>query len=96
MTDKVSPLDSYYKFLRSVSGEVSPGFFKKAEEVVLGQWETPFEALLLELMKNNASRKNICITNANYLAEQSGIIPDGVLDPNTWGKFWNWFYIEAS
>ena len=56
-----------------------------------GQWEVPFEAFLIQLMKNKKSNIEIDFEKFDELAKESGLKDDGgVLDPKTWRYFCAW------
>lgn len=83
-------LNEYRIFVESVAKHLEADILQQAKDVEYGQWELPFEAVLLELMK--CSKHNICFDNdlVNRLAIEADIIECGVLDMDTWQKFCSW------
>jgi hypothetical protein len=84
----------YFDFLDSVSQYLEPSFFDRAREVELGQWELPFEAVLIELTKLPNDRTRIDFEQARKLATEADIIDSGVIDVDTWQSFCIWAEID--
>lgn len=86
----------YFDFLESVSKYLATSFFERAREVELGQWELPFEAVLIELMKLSNDKTHVDLEQARNLAAEADIIDSGVIDVDTWLKFCIWAKIDIT
>ncbi len=83
-------LSEYFVFVDEIAEHLRPDFLRCVEDIEYGEWETSFEAILLELMKLPSQNVSLDLSMVESLAAEAGIVDDGVLDPNTWQKFRVW------
>lgn len=93
---KQTGLYEYLDFIDSVSQYLPPSFITQARAVELGQWELPFEATLIELIKLPNDRTHVDLDLIRSLAGEADIIDSGVIDVETWQKFCIWAEIDRS
>jgi len=97
MNVKKTGLKDYLLFVDQVEIYLEKKAISDAREIEHGQWELPFEALLLELMKLPYHTVQINFGLVETLANEADLIESSVLDVNTWERFNNWSHpIESS
>lgn len=92
--DNLGP-EEYLGFLGQVAARLDTDFVLEAEKFEFGQWERPFEAMLLRLMEGPPSNECINMDLVEKLAKQAGVMEEGVLDPDTWPRFAHWYRASA-
>lgn len=92
--DDAGPAD-YLIFLGQVAALLDSDFLREAETFDYGQWELPFEAVLLKLMEESPKNEGIDIGLAKKLAKYAGLLDEGVLTPDTWQRFIYWYGAPA-
>lgn len=90
MNSKCAGPADYREFLAKVSPFLDPHTARDAAVFDYGQWELPFEAVLIALMEKPRSQVSFDFNRAAMLAEAANIVIEGVLDPATWQKFVSW------
>lgn len=90
MIEKHIGQNEYFSFVESVSQYFTDTFLADVRDVEFGQWEMPFEAMLLELIKRDKQNTVVDFKLIQDLAIESGIVQEGVLDPDTWKIFCEW------
>ncbi|MFN7089996.1 MAG: hypothetical protein ACK4P4_05550 [Allorhizobium sp.] len=85
----------YLIFLGQVAASLDSDFLREAEAFDYGQWELPFEAVLLKLMEGSPRNDGIDIGLAEKLAKDAGLLDEGVLAPDTWQRFTYWYGAPA-
>jgi len=85
----------YLIFLGQVAALLDSDFLREAETFDYGQWELPFEAVLLKLMEGSPKNEGIDIGLAKKLAKYAGLLDEGVLTPDTWQRFIYWYGAPA-
>lgn len=90
-------IDKYHQFLDAVLPLLDPELIAKAQDVEYGQWEMPFETLLHGLtgLERGKVKLNQDFDFIRQLAEDADIVPEGVLDENTWPDFEAWYFSEG-
>ena len=83
-------ISDYFKFIDQVEPFIETKLIKDARTIEYGQWEVPFEGLLLELIKLPSSDININFQLVKNLADDAGIIKSSILTLDTWENFENW------
>ena len=84
----------YFAFVEGVEKYLESDFVRQVKDVDFGQWELPFEAILIELMKLRKDQTAINDALVRYLAVEAGIVEAGVLDADTWQKFCHWANLD--
>jgi len=80
----------YFQFVDKVAPFLDAELINDAHEIEYGQWELPFEALLLEIMKLSNAQIDIDLNLVVKLAHEADIVESSVLDINTWEQFKKW------
>lgn len=83
-------MHEYFSFVESMEPYLDKVLIQDARDVEYGQWELPFEALLLELMKLSGHKVSVDLALIEELAKQADIFECGVLDVDTWERFLDW------
>nr|WP_319250227.1 hypothetical protein [uncultured Celeribacter sp.] len=87
---KVVGPQEYLEFVESVSDHLDAKLYSDARDIEYGQWEIPFEAVLLALLKEDFALVEFDHALVFNLAKEAKILDEGVLDPDTWKKFRDW------
>ncbi|TKV73135.1 hypothetical protein [Rhizobium sp. AU243] len=90
MNSKCAEQAAYTELLAEVSPFLDPHTVRDAAIFDYGQWELPFEAVLIAIMDKPRNQVRFDFTRAAVLAEAANIVIEGVLDPATWQKFVSW------
>ena len=90
MSGKDVGIKEYFGFIENVAPFLDEKLYLDAKEVDYGQWELPFETVLLALMKKSFDEVIIDMDLTRELAHEADIIESGVIDPNTWKRFKKW------
>lgn len=84
--DHVGPKE-YRLFLSQVVPMLDADFVLDAGTFEHGQWDLPFEAVLLKLLEEPSKAVSVDMFLAERLAKQAGLVEEGVLSPDTWKMF---------
>lgn len=90
MNSKWAGPAAYTEFLAEVCPFLDPHTVRDAAVFDYGQWELPFEAVLIAVMEKPRNQVRFDFNRAAGLAEAANIVIEGVLDPATWQKFLSW------
>ena len=82
----------YYSFLKSVEQYLPNDIAREAYNIEAGVWEAAFEEILIELIKLPRKDVDVNFSVVEILAKDSDIINEGVLDPDTWYYFLEWYH----
>ncbi len=91
---KTVGIKEYFKFVENVSTLLDKTLLKDVQDIEYGQWEVPFEAILLFLIELPKEEISLDYELVKALAYEADIIEFGVLDMDTWDKFEKWALSE--
>ncbi|WP_285278022.1 hypothetical protein [Agrobacterium sp. SUL3] len=86
----------YLGFLSQVSQFIDPQIVRDAADFDYGQWELPFEAVLIELMRMPRNEIEIDFNAVELLAKEADITEEGVINPESWRKFLDWYHSNTT
>ncbi len=78
------------RYRNHINGYQQAGTVRDAAIFDYGQWELPFEAVLVAVMEKPRNQVKFDFNRAAVLAEAANIVIERVLDPATWQKFLSW------
>ncbi len=90
MTEEQIGLKEYFVFLEGVALFLDERLIDDAREVEYGQWELPYEAVLLALVKLPFNEVQFDLELAKKLAIEADIIECGILSMDTWQQVQRW------
>lgn len=86
----------YLGFLSQVSQFIDPQIARDATDFDFGQWELPFESVLIELTGMPRNEVELDFNTVELLAKEADITEEGVIDPETWRKFLDWYHSNTA
>lgn len=89
MNDRVD-IHDYFNFVETVAKYLDENLARNARDVEYGEWELPFEAILIALLKLSPYEVDMDYVLVEKLAIEADIIEGGVLDIDTWNQFLSW------
>lgn len=90
MKNDLVGMQEFLHFVESVAELLDEKTVQDARDIEFGQWELPFEAILLSLQKLSPGEVKIDFELVERLAQEADIIECGVLDVDTWSRFLIW------
>lgn len=87
MNKELIGLKQYLSFVDQLAPHLDQVLISDAKEIDYGQWELPFEALLLAILRQTKHTIVFDFVLAKQLATKADIIDSGVLDIDTWERF---------
>lgn len=90
MNDDRVDIHDYFNFVETVAKYLDGNLARNARDVEYGEWEFPFEAILIALLKLPPYEVDMDYVLVEKLAAEADIIEGGVLDIDTWNQFLSW------